>query len=502
LQNIDPVYFLLPIIAIAFSFGLVIYWHFKRRLTKWVLLYSLIAYAGAIALKYVVQIPTIRPFETAVGGNPFALGAYYGLQTVVFEVGGAYVVASYAARQKHLNAHDAEGYGLGLALWENGVYIGIFTLIDFISYYAILSSGSSSLSQLIYNTLSKNSPGLFYGPVQALPAIGLGILERVSSLLVHFAWGYLCILAVTFRRKIFFLLALPMGMIDFFVPFSNSVGTAYFELLIFVISLLCLATALASRKLVKKEEVEMEPAPNPTARRSRSLAYTDFRRAISFGKIYLIISIVIAPLYSIIFTFIPSNQASTTVVPVIATELPALMLPIFAILGSLGGLMIFASDKLKGVFEYLIAYGVDTATIFWATVLATVGLVSIVLGISLSAMTAILLISGKGLSFAFVETAIFYAIPISYTGAMFTSMAGMIWSSLTTRRAGVNSPVGIAPILGIFPVLAVLILSSVIGPELFVPFVSGVSLALVAVVAAMIFVSNKKMARERFLSNA
>jgi len=80
MQNIDPVYFLTPIIVISFSFGLVVYWRYKRHFSKWDLLYSLAAYALAIALKYVVQIPTFA----AVGGNPVALGLYYGLQTAAF----------------------------------------------------------------------------------------------------------------------------------------------------------------------------------------------------------------------------------------------------------------------------------------------------------------------------------------------------------------------------------------------------------------------------------
>ncbi|MGI0079116.1 MAG: hypothetical protein ACRECH_05790, partial [Nitrososphaerales archaeon] len=59
MQNIDPIYFITPITVIAFSFGLVIYCHYRRGFSKWVLGYSLAAYAGAIALKYLVQIPTI-----------------------------------------------------------------------------------------------------------------------------------------------------------------------------------------------------------------------------------------------------------------------------------------------------------------------------------------------------------------------------------------------------------------------------------------------------------
>ena len=51
MQNIDPVYMLQPIVVIAFSVGLVIYWAFKRNFAGRVLLYSLVAYGGAIALK-------------------------------------------------------------------------------------------------------------------------------------------------------------------------------------------------------------------------------------------------------------------------------------------------------------------------------------------------------------------------------------------------------------------------------------------------------------------
>src|SRR5487761_859201 len=104
MQNIDPVYFLTPIAVIGFSVGLVIYWHFKKSLTKWTLMYSLAAYAGAIALKYAVQIPTIKWFTASVGGNLFALGFYYGLQTAIFEVGGAFLVASYAVKKGHFQS--------------------------------------------------------------------------------------------------------------------------------------------------------------------------------------------------------------------------------------------------------------------------------------------------------------------------------------------------------------------------------------------------------------
>ncbi len=504
MQNIDPVYFLTPAIVIGFSFGLVIYWHFKKSLTKWVLLYSFIAYFGAIALKYAVQILTIHQFDALVGGSLSGLGLYYGLQTVVFEVGGAYLVAYFASRRNQLFAKDAEGYGLGLALWENGIVIGIITLINYTVYYAALSSGSNSISQQIYDTLSKSTPSLFYPPLQALPLVGLSIVERISSLLAHFSWGLLVVFAVIYRRKLFLALALPMGLVDFFAPFASTWGFALFELVIFVLSLFFLVIALGATRQVRKKEVEtLSVAVSPRKRSSRSLTYMNFRRAANFGRVYLIMGVVLSFIIVIPISAVGrSVPAGVNGATQVLSQIPALVLPLFAIIGSMGGLMIFTSDKTKGVYEYLIAYGVNVSSIFWSIVLATIGLASIVLVVSIAGTVGILVATGGSISLVFIELVIFYVIPITYTSSMFMSMAGMIWSSLATRRAGVNSPVGLAPVLGIIPVMAVLLLSSRVGAGNFILLVGSVSVVLVFTVGAMIAVSNKKMVRERFLSNA
>ncbi|HVB95497.1 MAG TPA: hypothetical protein VND41_02710 [Nitrososphaerales archaeon] len=112
MQSIDPVYFLTPMVAISFGFGLVAYWRRRRRrLTSFVLVFSLVAYFGAILAKAVFQYLTYRsPFFPTSAGNPFQLGAYFGLQTVFFEVGGAYIVARYAFSHGMLRANDAEEY--------------------------------------------------------------------------------------------------------------------------------------------------------------------------------------------------------------------------------------------------------------------------------------------------------------------------------------------------------------------------------------------------------
>jgi hypothetical protein len=245
MQNIDPLYFITPIVVLAFSFGLVIFWHFKRCFSKWVLVYSLLAYASAIAAKYIVQIPTIGPLEAASGNDPFILGIYYGIQTALFEVGGAFLVAYYAVSRGHFQRRDAGGFGIGLAFWENGVLIALPLLLNYVIYYSILSAPGSSIAATLYSTLSKDSPGLFLGPSGALPLIGLAILERVSSFLAHFSWGCLAVLSAVYRKKVYFLLAFPIGfLIDFLVPYSSILGIGLFEFIVFVIGLAGFAMAL------------------------------------------------------------------------------------------------------------------------------------------------------------------------------------------------------------------------------------------------------------------
>jgi hypothetical protein len=228
----------------------------------------------------------------------------------------------------------------------------------------------------------------------------------------------------------------------------------------------------------------------------------NFRRAANFGKVYLIMGIVLGIVMSALYLSVPTALPSgTTQVPEMISQIPALLLPIFAVIGSFGSLMIFVSDKDKGVYEYLIAYGVEPSRIFWSIALGAIGLVSVVLGISICANVAIALVRGA-LSLTYVEILIFYVIPISYAVTVFMNMAGMIWSSLAVRRSGINSPVGVISIIGVIPSMATLMLSFVVPPTYFIILVGAISLALFVVVGAMIRVANSKMVRERFLSTA
>jgi hypothetical protein len=247
LQNIDPIFIVQPVVVIIASTALLVYWH-KRRGFEWiVLLYSFAAYAAAIAMKYAVQIPTIDAVTGYFGRASLGLGLYLGAQTAFFEVGLAYVVAVYAVRKGRLRGMDAEGYGAGLAFWENAVLLGALSLVNLVAYYAILSTNLPA-AQTLHDLLIKNEPGLFDPAAQALASVGLGTLERFSSIMIHFAWGYLCVMAAVYGRKRLFLVALPMGFVDFLVPFAGLIGIAVFEAAGLVISVLSVLVAFFATK--------------------------------------------------------------------------------------------------------------------------------------------------------------------------------------------------------------------------------------------------------------
>ena len=165
--------------------------------------------------------------------------------------------------------------------------------------------------------------------------------------------------------------------------------------------------------------------------------------------------------------------------------------------------MIFGSDREKGVYEYMLAYGVDVSTIFWSIIVATMCLVTLVLAVSLVVTVGALAFTNAGaLSVVFGELVIFYTIPLSYAAAMLMSMTGMIWSQLTARRPGVNSPVGVAPLLGIAPVLVVLVLAVGPGAGHIIYLVGAASAAMILAVVALASIASSKIQRERFLSNA
>lgn len=175
------------------------------------------------------------------GARSVGLGVYYGLQTVFFEVSLASSVAWFAVRCRALERKDAEAYGSGLAFWENAILLGLLSLINIITYYSILSS-NTALAQNLYNQLNANTSQLFAPASEALRFVALGVVERTSSIFIHLAWGYLCFMAAYYHRRQLFLIALPMGFIDFLVPFAQN-AIIIFEAVIFALAVISMLIA-------------------------------------------------------------------------------------------------------------------------------------------------------------------------------------------------------------------------------------------------------------------
>lgn len=238
MQNIDPLFIIEPVIIIGFSVSTVLYWYRKHGFSRAVLGFSLLAYGGAIGLKVLFQYLTAPAFLAASRASVWWLGLYIGLQTVIFEVGGAFLVARFAISRRKMRQSDAVAYGLGLAFWENGVLLGVVALVSTFSYFIVLSQGGQA-AESMYGLLSSSQPRLFYSPQSALPLVGWGLLERVSSLMVHLSWGYLCVKSVAQHKRELLFLALPMGFIDFLVPFLQILTVPLFEIVVFMLAAIC-----------------------------------------------------------------------------------------------------------------------------------------------------------------------------------------------------------------------------------------------------------------------
>jgi uncharacterized membrane protein YhfC len=234
-QDFNPLILIEPVLFIAVGAVPVVYWRLKRKFRGGMLLFSLLAYGGAIALKEVVQAFTVNSVTAQFGAVSWQTGLYYGLQTCLFEVGLAYLVAKYAVARKVMDASDAEAYGVSLGFWENAILIGALTLVNLTATFVAIAEGL--LPQSVYQALVGSSPGLFYPTPQLAPLIALATLERVSSFLAHFAWGYLCVLSVCFKKPVYLAIALPMGLSDALVPFAQEMPLWEFEAVIFALSL-------------------------------------------------------------------------------------------------------------------------------------------------------------------------------------------------------------------------------------------------------------------------
>lgn len=225
------------------------------------------------------------------------------------------------------------------------------------------------------------------------------------------------------------------------------------------------------------------------------LTWTTIRRTFTVGRIYLALGVILALFLSLVLLLGTRGHGGTAFLTAFPLELP-----LFATLGSTGGLMTFTSDRTKGVFEYLIAYGIRPRRLFANGLIATAAMSTIILALSLSVGLGAALAEKVPLNEDLFKALGLYTVPMGFAGGLLVSTVGMIWSSISTPRTGINSPVGIAPMIGIAPVILVLIVAESAPASEYYYITGGAAVAIIAAVVALLAISGQLMGRERFLS--
>jgi len=230
---------------------------------------------------------------------------------------------------------------------------------------------------------------------------------------------------------------------------------------------------------------------------SRSLLSVTVRRASITGRFYLVYGSFISTLLGVILAHFSAASFSASY---------PLFVPIFGVVGSMGGLVVFTSDRTKGVLEYLIAYGYSPRRLFADALLTTMALVGVVMGISVSASLGVYFAEGNPVTSNLVIGVGVYAVPMAFACAAFASTMGVYWTTLSSPRQGINSPVGLIPFIGILPALVTLLtivaltLSGPLSTDTLL-LVLGSAMGIVAfLVIFLVAGMGRFLRRERFLS--
>lgn len=232
---------------------------------------------------------------------------------------------------------------------------------------------------------------------------------------------------------------------------------------------------------------------SPSRGRLPSLTLVTLRRGLLAGRFYLAIGVIVSLVLTV--ALLRTARGMTEFVAVFPLEIP-----LFASLGAMGGLILFVGDRTKGVLEYFISYGVRPRTLFVNSLLVTIALTTIVLGGSLAVGLTGYVLAGNAASSGLENSVLGYTIPMAYASALFAAIGGIIWSALSTPRMGMNTPVGLAPILGVAPPILVLIVAEGFDKAAYYDVTLGSALGFLGLVGLLLVASSRLMDRERYLS--
>ncbi|HTT26682.1 MAG TPA: hypothetical protein VMH90_06970, partial [Thermoplasmata archaeon] len=163
--------------------------------------------------------------------------------------------------------------------------------------------------------------------------------------------------------------------------------------------------------------------PRPPAKEPTSLLRTTFRRSLALGRIFVVVGVAYVLVLSVALSFTAASSFGSAF---------PIFLPIFGALGSLGGLMVFSNDRTKGVFEYLIAYGISPRQLFVNALVASLLLETLVLALFLGLGVGVFVASGHAITVELVVSLSIYSVPMSYASTAFATTVGIYWTSLSS----------------------------------------------------------------------
>ncbi len=224
-----------------------------------------------------------------------------------------------------------------------------------------------------------------------------------------------------------------------------------------------------------------------------SLLRTTIRRSFIVGRVNLVVATGASLVWGTLLS-LTSGGAFASLFP--------LLLPVLGTIGTAGPMLVFTNDRTKGVFEYLIAYGVPTHRIFVNVLAAALTMVGVVDGLTLAVALSLRAALGLAVPLAFTEALLGYSLPMSFGATALTTAAGMYWTSLSSPRTGMNSPLGLLPMLGIAPGGLALVAAEGAGPGVRIYVLIGAVAVVVVLATVLLLLESRLMPRERLLSPA
>lgn len=235
------------------------------------------------------------------------------------------------------------------------------------------------------------------------------------------------------------------------------------------------------------------------------------RRSVATSKAYLIFGLALPLLMTVLFFVIGNREHASALAAayglppstsgggiLVYTFIPS-VIPLAAVIGSFSPLLVFVNDRSRGVYEYLLAFGRKPAEIFIGLVISVIVLSVALIAVPVAVAGSLIYISSGALLGRLMTEILVYSLPVGFVAPLFISAISVMWVSLTKRMQFVNSPIGIAPLFGLLPVVAVLLFAEFDrGANLTLPL-AFVAAGMAAATVVLFAIASSALGGERFI---